>query len=264
MPDNPSPAFVLTVSGSDASGAAGLQADNRAIYAANAFPLNVVTALTLQTREGVQSVELSSPELVRMHLVALLNAYPVQVTKAGMLGNAGVVEVLAETLQQYPSLRLVLDPIVEASSGRPLLDNAGVNSLVELLVPHCYLITPNLPELATLVGKDEIKDDDQESDAANRLIDFGCHAVLVKGGHRPEGPCVDRLYRIGEWSEFSSERISTTNNRGTGCALASLIAGGLANGLALENSIEAGKQILTGSLEAHTGTKWPGSGPAFY
>ncbi|MDA1067396.1 MAG: bifunctional hydroxymethylpyrimidine kinase/phosphomethylpyrimidine kinase [Verrucomicrobia bacterium] len=251
------------MSGSDASGAAGLQADNRAIHAAGAFPLNVVTALTLQTEHGVESIDLTPPELVRMHLIGLLNTYPVSIIKAGMLGNASIVNVLAETLEQYPSVLLVLDPVIQATSGRPLLNEEGVAALLKNVIPRTFLVTPNLSELEVLAGRKDILNDPFERVAANDLLKTGCSAVLVKGGHRPEGPCLDRLYLSNDLIEFSSNRVSTRNTRGTGCALASLIAGGLAKGLNLENSIMTSKQLLTSSLEALAEFEWPGSGPAF-
>ena len=116
------PPFVLTVSGSDASGGAGLQADNRAIMSCGGFPLNVVTALTLQTPAGVQSIDVSEPELVRMHMIGLLKNYPVKSIKTGMLGSGGIVEILTEVISQYNSIPLVVDPVLRSTSGRPLLD----------------------------------------------------------------------------------------------------------------------------------------------
>jgi hydroxymethylpyrimidine/phosphomethylpyrimidine kinase len=255
--------FVVTVSGSDASGGAGLQADNRAIHATGAFPLNVITALTLQTTQGVESIDLIAPELVRMHLIGLLNTYPVRVIKAGMLGNAAIVNLLAETLEQYPGIKLVLDPVIQATSGRPLLDREGIDALLKKLIPRTFLVTPNLSELEVLVGGTVIENDELEKVAANDLLKTGCSGVLVKGGHRPKGPCIDRLYLSGEVIEFTSNRVSTLNVRGTGCALASLIAGGLAKGQGLEDSITTAKHILTSSLEAQAARKWPGAGPGF-
>jgi len=258
-----STSFVITVSGSDASGGAGLQADNRAIHATGSFPLNVVTALTLQSGRGVESIDLTPPELVRMHLIGLLNTYPVSVIKAGMLGCASIVNVLAEVLEQYPSVRLVLDPVLQATSGRPLLDGEGVAALLKNLIPRTFIISPNLSELDVLTGGTGISNDELEKTAASKLLEAGCLGVLVKGGHRPKGPCLDRLYVPDAVIEFSSDRISTVNTRGTGCALASLIAGGLANGLSLEDSITAGKNLLTSALKEQSESKWPGSGPAF-
>lgn len=257
------PAFVLVMAGSDASGHAGIQADNRAVHAAGAFPLNVITALTLQTGKGVQSIDVTSTELVRMHLIALLNDYPVTVIKAGMLGTAGHVKVLLEILEQYPGLRLVLDPVLRASSGRPLLEEAGIELLREKLLGHAFLLTPNLPELARLTGLSEVANGEEERHAVRLLMSRGCRSVLVKGGHRKGGEVIDRLYRHEEVTEFTRGSVRTRNDRGTGCALASLIAAGLARGLDLKSACGLAKDRLTWSLETQAPVDWPGAGPAF-
>lgn len=257
------PPFVITVSGSDASGAAGMQADNRAIHATGAFPLNVISALTLQTDLGVQSIDVSPPDLVRMHLINLLNTYPVSVMKVGMLGNSEIVEVVAEALEQFPDLRLILDPVIEASSGRPLLDGRGIEALVNQLLPRTFLLTPNLPELARLAGVCDVDTDRQEIDCVNVLLEKGCRSVLVKGGHRVGDNVEDRLYDSRGSKSYPSERIETKNSRGTGCALAALISGGLACGISLDDSISQAKSLLSESLDSHSGEDWPVSGPSF-
>ena len=257
------PPYVITVSGSDSSGAAGVQADNRAIHATGAFPLNVVTALTLQAGQGVQSVEITPPELVRMHLLNLINTYPVEVVKAGMLGSSGNVQVLSDMLNLYPEIRLVLDPVLEASSGRPLLDSEGVAALRDQLIPKAFLVTPNLPELFQLVPTEEGNSGAKEREAARWLIEQGCQALLVKGGHRGGSSSEDRLY-VGHGCEvYTASRILSKNTRGTGCSLASLIAGHLACGRSLQESVDLAKNQLSESLSARSKEDWLGAGPAF-
>ena len=263
MGDFLAPSFVITVSGSDASGSAGMQADNRAIHAMGAFPLNVVTALTLQTDQGVQSIDLMAPELIRMHLVGLLNSYPVKVIKAGMLGSGEIVQVLVDVLVQYPDVSLVLDPVLKASSGRPLLDRGGIELLRKELLLRTLLITPNLPELAELAGLGEMNSSEQEGEAAQILLKLGCQAVLVKGGHRSGEAAIDRLFNHAGFVEFTSKKIVTQNTRGTGCALASLIAGGLANGLEMTVAVDLSKKKLSASLDSQVDEIWPGRGPGF-
>ena len=255
--------FVITVSGSDASGAAGLQTDNRAILAAGAFPLNVVTALTLQTSRGVESMDLVSPDLIRMHLLGLLREYPVSVIKAGMLGQADTVGVLVEVLSQYPDLKLVLDPVCQATSGRPLLDPEGLQILKDQLLPKTYLLTPNIPELELLSDRTDVQSKKAEIGAVNGLMEQGCQAVLVKGGHREDEDCVDRLYSGSKVTEVSADRVITENTRGTGCALASLIAGKLAVGTELTSAVSEAKEVLTQALKANSTDLWPSSGPGF-
>lgn len=263
MPGSPSPALALVVAGSDASGHAGIQTDNRAMLAAGVFPLNVITALTLQTGKGVESIEVTSSELVRMHLIALLNAYPVKVLKAGMLGSVGNVSVLIEVLEQYPDIHLVLDPVLSASSGRPLLEKEGVEKLRQGLLKHCYLLTPNLPELAQLSGMPEVSSDEEEKYAVEELLSAGCKAILVKGGHRQGDQALDRLYQKGVVAELAAKSVTTFNDRGTGCALASLIAAGLVQGFDLESACRKAKTMLSRSLENQAVVDWPGAGPSF-
>jgi hydroxymethylpyrimidine/phosphomethylpyrimidine kinase len=252
--------YVVTLSGSDASGNAGLQADNRAIHAMGGFPLNVVTALTLQTESGVQSIDTTAPELIRMHLFGLLNSHPVKVIKAGMLGNAEIVGVVVEALRQYPSIKLVLDPVLQATSGRPLLDEGGINAMLTDLLPMTYLLTPNLPELARLTGLAEPFSNEMEQMAAEQLLQCNCKAVLVKGGHRTGDLATDRLYQTSGVSDYRVPRIETTNTRGSGCALASLIAACLAKGKSLEEAVSDSKAVLSASMRRPAGI---GNGTAF-
>lgn len=261
--DTESTCFVLTLSGSDASGSAGLQADNRAIHALGAFPLNVVTALTLQTDKGVQSIDITAPELVRMHVLGLLNSYPVEVIKAGMLANAATISVLVDVLRQYPKIKLVLDPVIRATSGRPLLDEEGLEVLVSDLLPLAYLVTPNLPELKQLTACPESVTIGIEREAARQLLDNGCQSVLVKGGHRDGDLATDRLYQSSGVTEYSQPFVVSRNTRGTGCALASLIAARLARGEGLELAIERSKAALTDSINQQSVVDWVGNGPAF-
>lgn len=254
---------MLTLSGSDASGRAGLQADNRAIHAMGAIPLNVVTALTLQTDAGVQSIDITAPELVRMHLLGLLNSYPIEVIKTGMLGSAVTISVLVDTLRQYPKIKLIVDPIIRATSGRPLLNEEGFETLVSDLLPLAYLATPNLPELKQLTNCREPITKGTELVAAQKLLENGCHSVLVKGGHRDGDMATDRLYQSSGVTEYSQPFVVSRNTRGTGCALASLIAARLARGDALELAIEQSKVALTESINLQSGVDWGGNGPAF-
>ena len=254
----------MTVSGSDASGGAGLQADNRAILSCGGFPLNVVTALTLQTPAGVQSIDFSDPDLVYRHLTGLLKAYPVQAIKTGMLGSGPIVKTLIETVSRYPEIPLVVDPVLRSTSGRPLLDEDGIQELKNGLLPKCDLLTPNLMELAELTGRDGILSGSEERAAARQLLETGCRAVLVKGGHREGDSVSDKLYSRDGEREFPGQRVDTPNTRGTGCSLASGIAAGLAAGRDLASAIYQAKSMVQNNLKLHKKVFWPGHGPAVY
>ena len=256
------PPFVLTVSGSDASGGAGLQADNRAILSCGGFPLNVVAALTLQSPHGVQSIDISHPDLVRKHVTELLNAYPVKAIKTGMLGSGSIVRTLKKVLSRYTEIPLVVDPVLRSTSGRPLLDEDGIQELKSSLLPLCDLVTPNLTELAELTGRDVVLSGSKEREAAQQLLQTGCKAVLVKGGHRQGDRATDCLYNGEGEMDFPGQRIATPNTRGTGCSLASAIAAGLAAGRDLASAIDRAKSLLQSNLKLHKDVVWPGSGPA--
>lgn len=254
----------MTVSGSDASGGAGLQADNRAILSCGGFPLNVVTALTLQFPAGVQSIDFSDPELVRRHLNGLLKAYPVQAIKTGMLGSGPIVKTLIETVSRYPEIPLVVDPVLRSTSGRPLLEEDGIQELKNGLLPKCDLVTPNLMELDELTGRDVVLSESEERAAARQLLETGCRAVLVKGGHRKGDSVSDTLYSKNGIHEFPGQRVDTPNTRGTGCSLASGIAAGLAAGRDLASAICQAKSMVQNNLKLHEEDVWPGHGPAVY
>lgn len=238
-------AYVLTISGSDSSGCAGMQADNRAIHAAGAMPLNVITANTLQTPAGVLSSCLVDASLVEAQIRALLDAYPVAAIKIGMLGSAAVVDAVASVLSDYPNPFVVLDPVILSTSGSELLDADGLARLNAALMPHVDLVTPNLDEQL-------------------HIRPTGRTAVLVKGGHSGCDQCCDVLILpSGERLEFSETRVDTLNSRGTGCVLSAAIAAFRAQGQGLEESVASAKTILYDALKTRKGVSYHGAGPSF-
>ncbi|ADE55715.1 Phosphomethylpyrimidine kinase [Coraliomargarita akajimensis DSM 45221] len=236
--------YVLTVSGSDSSGCAGMQADNRAIHAAGAMPLNVISANTLQTPEGVVSVDFVEPTLIEKQMRALLDAYPVAAVKLGMLGQAAIVDAVAGVLADYPTVFVVLDPVLLSSSGAQLLDSEGLAVLNSALMPHVDLLTPNLDEQVHVLPAAET-------------------AVLVKGGHADGDVCEDVLIRpkVAPVS-YRAQRVETVNARGTGCTLSSGIAARVAQGIELAEACQLAKDALTESLRANMAKCFTGAGPA--
>ena len=254
------PVFVLTISGSDSSGGAGLQADNRAILAAGAFPLNVITAVTLQTPAGVEAVECISAPFVVNQLRRLLDAYPVAAVKSGMLASQAIAEGCAEVLEDFPEIPYVLDPVLLSTSGHPLLPASAVALLRDRLMPRATLTTPNLDELFALApsaaGADPVR-------VGLELAKACGQSMLIKGGHRGGDACEDWLLGPGGTREsFTSERINSNNLRGTGCALSSAIAARLAGGYSLSAAVKWAKAMLADSLKRNATTKWTGAGPA--
>jgi len=257
------PVYILTIGGSDSSGGAGMQADNRAIHAAGAFPLNVLTAVTLQTPDGVEAVTPLSADFVETQVRALLRAYPVAAIKSGMLANAGIAARVADVLISYPEIPYVLDPVLCATSGRRLLDTGGLVQLRDRLMPRALLTTPNLDELAALAGR-TLPDTESMLAAGVSLARHVGSSILLKGGHATGAMSEDVLLRAdGTQARFFADRIGTLNSRGTGCALSAGIAARIALGRDLTEAIKGAKQALGASLEAQATSTWCGPGPAF-
>jgi hydroxymethylpyrimidine/phosphomethylpyrimidine kinase len=233
---------VLVVAGLDPTGGAGLVADLEAVAAAGARGWAVAAALTAQGRRGARGFEPVSEAMLLAQIDALVDGDRPRAVKTGMLASAALVRTLANRLAGPPLRRvpLVVDPVLAASSGAPLFDPGG-QPLGEVYLPiltRAWLATPNLPELALLTG-DDVSTDDAAVRAARRLP---ARAVLVKGGHR-EGAPVDLLVQRGRVTRFTGRRRPGTA-RGTGCRLASAIAGGLACGLPLEDAVRRAKAIV--------------------
>ena len=260
----PAPHYVVTISGSDSSGGAGMQTDNRAILAAGAFPLNVITAVTLQTPDGVIAVRCLPATFVREQLQTLLQAYPVAAIKSGMLGNVAITRQVADVLSYFPQIPYVLDPVLCATSGHPLLDRAGIALMREHLMPRATLTTPNLDELAIL-AKMELPGNKSRFAAGRKLARDTGRPLLLKGGHHVGPHSRDwLLYPDESRQSFSARRVDSINTRGTGCALSALIAARLARGDLLETAIAYAKRKLNHTLRAQARRDWRGPGPAMF
>lgn len=237
--------YVLTISGSDSSGCSGLQADNRAIHAAGAMPVNVVTANTLQTPSGFQELNLISSDVVVRQMRALLQSYPIGAIKIGLIGTAQRVEAVARVLSEFPDPFVILDPIISTSSGRELLDESGLVVLNRKLMRHVDLLMPNLEESPYVEPGPET-------------------SVLLKGGHADGDDCTDVLIEAdGTRLFFSSPRVNTKNARGTGCSLSSAIAARIALGESLPTAVRLAKDWLQKGLQENVIKNFAEQGPAF-
>jgi hydroxymethylpyrimidine/phosphomethylpyrimidine kinase len=230
---------VLIVAGSDSGGGAGIQADVKSVTALGAFAATAVTALTAQNTLGVHGVVPVDPDFVALQMRVVLTDIGADAIKTGMLGSSAVIRAVASTLGELcPSVPLVVDPVMIAKGGHPLLEPDAASALASLLVARAALVTPNAPEAEALTGI-AVRGVDDLPRAADRLLALGAGAVLVKGGHLPGDVVVDLLRTAdGVERRFESERIATTSTHGTGCTLASAIAAGIADGLRLEDAVE--------------------------
>lgn len=231
------PARVLTIAGSDCSGGAGLQADLKTITMLGGYGMSAVTAITVQNTLGVRAIEVLSPELVAGQIAACVDDIGVDAVKIGMLGSAAVAHAVADALALV-DVPVVLDPVMVATSGGVLADGETVAAMARLMA-RATLVTPNGPEVAALGGE--------------AALVARCRAVLLKGGHGDGDALVDRLIVGGDEQVWTHPRLDTRHSHGTGCTLASAIACGLGQGLALAEAVARGIAFVQAALRAAPG-----------
>jgi hydroxymethylpyrimidine/phosphomethylpyrimidine kinase len=244
------PPVVLTIAGFDPSCGAGVTADIKTIAAHGCYGTACITALTVQTTEGVRRLEPVSAQTVRDTLRALAADMPPAAIRIGMLGSAEVVEAVAEFLDSTKPPNVVLDPIFYATSGAALLDQPGRERLAKLLLPLSYVITPNIDEAAALTGL-AVTNLDQMKTAARKLHEMGAQNVVITGGHleRPTDVLSAALPEGNfEQLEFASDRVRSTSTHGTGCAFATALAANLAQGRQLQYAIVLAKAYVTKAI----------------
>jgi len=255
---------VLVVAGSDSSGGAGLTRDVQALDAFGADALAVVTAVTAQSDHRVLAIHPVPPAILRAQIAGAFESRVPDAIKIGMLVNRETVEAVAGAIEEalgslaaVPSIPIVTDPVLVSSSGGVLLDEEGRRALVDRLLPLTALLTPNVQEAAVLLGLPVAQDGAELDDQAQRLLDLGPRAVLLKGGHSSESQAIDRLARRGQMlRRIASPRIQASR-RGTGCALASAIAAQLAAGVALEESCRHAQGYVGACIRAAMDTGHP-------
>lgn len=236
----------MTIAGSDSGGCAGIQADLKTFSALGVFGASVITAITAQNTREVRGVEVLSPELVEMQLCAVLEDMKVDVVKTGMLPSAGIIEAVTRTVGRY-GIPMVVDPVMVATSGARLTA-ASISGAFLASLDKFTIITPNIPEAEALSGV-EIKGIDDMEIAARVLLENGCPAVLIKGGHLMGELATDVLFMVdSEPLEFVSPHIDTINLHGTGCTLSSAIAGFIALGDSLATAVAKAKEYVTDAI----------------
>ena len=240
---------ALTIAGSDSGGGAGIQADLKTFAALGVYGTSAITAITAQNTRGVFAVEALSPALVTAQIAAVLDDIPPGAVKIGMLATAGIVEAVAAALAGYRG-PVVLDPVMVAKSGDPLLAREAEAALRARLVIRADVLTPNLPEAARLLGVPPAQDAAEAVAQGQALLAAGAGAVVMKGGHAPGAICTDYLVTPAGVVEMAQPRIETRNTHGTGCTLSSAIAAGLAAGMDLEAAVRRAQAWLHGAIRA--------------
>ena len=232
------PGKVMVVAGSDSGGGAGIQADLKAIMAQGAYATTAISALTAQNTQGVQDIFDVPPAFVVSQMTSILSDIDADIIKTGMLATRATIEAVAEARDRLaPKLPMIVDPVMVATSGDPLLAEDAIAALASLLVRCALIVTPNLPEASLLVGRDTDTLDDMKR-AADKLMQGGAHAALIKGGHSSaSGHSVTDLLALQSGMHvFEQARIETTNTHGTGCTLASALSGQLARAMVSEGA----------------------------
>ena len=239
---------ALSIAGSDSSGGAGIQADIKTMSAHGIYAMTAVTALTAQNTCGVKSILESTPEFLENQLDAVFSDIFPDAVKIGMVSSAQLIRVIAQKLKQYDAKKIVLDPVMVATSGSRLMRNEALEALKSELFPLADVITPNIPEAEVLVGERIKNSEDMEKAAKSLYAAYNC-AVLLKGGHGTDKGS-DVLCRNGVCTWFKGIPIENPNTHGTGCTLSSAIASNLAKNMELEAAIKAAKDYITGALLA--------------
>lgn len=245
---------ALTIAGSDPCGGAGLQADLKTFHQFGVYGEAVVTLITVQNSVALERVETLAPDLVLAQIRAVLADMPPRAAKTGALGNAAVMEAVADAVRET-AFPLVVDPVMISKHGAPLGDIASFKQLIA----RAYLLTPNLHEASELVGF-PVDDRDSMHRAAEVLIGMGARNVLVKGGHLA-GDALDVLVMEGgEVQEFSCARIDTPHTHGTGCTYSAAITAELAKGSGLMQAVSLAKIFVTEAIRTNP-ELGHGSGP---
>jgi hydroxymethylpyrimidine/phosphomethylpyrimidine kinase len=242
-------ANALTIAGSDSGGGAGIQADLKTFSALGVYGASVVTAITAQNTRAVAAIEEVSPALVAAQIEAVLGDIAIGAIKVGMLFSPATVAAVAGALD-CTDAPVVLDPVMIAKSGDALLTPPAVVALVDEMLPRATVLTPNLPEAASLLGEDEAATPDEMTAQGRRLTALGPRAVLMKGGHGRGATCTDLLVTGDDVIRLDAPRLATRNTHGTGCSLSSAIAAGLARGLPLPAAVREAHAWLHAAIRA--------------
>ncbi|MBI3975846.1 MAG: bifunctional hydroxymethylpyrimidine kinase/phosphomethylpyrimidine kinase [Armatimonadetes bacterium] len=237
---------ALSIAGSDSGGGAGIQADLKTFSALGVFGMTAITALTAQNTTGVAGIVELSPQFVAEQIDMVVADIGVDAVKTGMLANAGIIDAVADRLRHHRLPNLVVDPVMIAKSGAPLLRPEAMDALKHLLLPLATVVTPNLHEAGAITGM-EIRTVSEMEEAARRIAALGPRYVVVKGGHR-QADAVDVLYDGRVFTYLRQARIPTLHTHGTGCIFAAATAAQLAKGDKPPAAVRRAKAFITAAI----------------
>jgi len=240
---------ALTIAGSDSGGGAGIQADLKTFQELDVFGMTAITAVTAQNTLGVQGVQPIPKEIIAAQIDSVAQDLGVDALKTGMLFSSEIIKTVAEKIRLYGWEKVVVDPVMIAKGGAPLLQQEAITAVKEYLLPCAYIVTPNIPEAEDLTGV-TIHTEADKIVAAKELIRLGVKNVIIKGGHGHEAnESTDLLFDGTDTYTFTSKRIPTKNTHGTGCTFSAAITAGLAKGLSVYESVKIAKSFITAAIE---------------
>ena len=252
---------ALTVAGSDCSGGAGIQADLKTFSAHGVFGMSVIVSVVAENTSRVIDIQDVTPDMIKKQMDAVFEDIDVDAVKVGMLSQPCCMLAVAEKLREYKPENIVVDPVMYAKNGCPLMEPAAIETLIGTVIPIADVLTPNIPEAEKITGG-RIRTLADMEEAAKAIHTMGCRAVVVKGGHAA-GNAVDVLFDGKEICHFDTARIDTKNTHGTGCTFSSAVASQLARGMGLREAVRKAKDYVTMAI-GHSLDIGKGCGPTHH
>lgn len=243
----PCPPKSLTIAGSDSGGGAGIQADLKTFASLGVYGTSAITAVTSQNTLGVTDIVNVPAKSVISQIEAVISDIGTDSIKIGMLSNASIVNAVSSYISQSNFEKVIVDPVMISKSGYKLLSESAIKSMIKMLIPISFIITPNIPE-ASIISKTKIHSIESAKIAAKKIVKLGAKACIVKGGHF-DGPPVDVFYDGKKYETFKSERINTKNTHGTGCTFSAAIAAYIAKGEDIISAISKSKNYINCAIQ---------------
>ncbi|WP_067726562.1 bifunctional hydroxymethylpyrimidine kinase/phosphomethylpyrimidine kinase [Oceanobacillus damuensis] len=249
---------ALTIAGTDPSGGAGIHADLKTFQELKSYGMSVITSVVAQNTTGVQAIHHVPLDMIEQQLDSVISDIPVHAFKTGMIANIDMMKIAARKIPEIKA-PYVMDPVMVATSGDPLIEQSARDFLREQLLPLTTVVTPNIPEAEYLIGE-KIETVEDMKQAAELIVEkYRAGAALVKGGHL-QGEAIDFLYDGSKVHTFSAERINTKNTHGTGCTYSAAITAYLSQGLPLYDAVDRAKHFVTAAIQ-HSFPIGSGNGP---
>ena len=252
---------VLSIAGSDCSGGAGVQADLKTFAAHGVFGMSVIVSVVAENTSRVIDIQDVTPDMIKKQIDAVFEDIGTDAVKVGMLSQSVSMEAVANKLKEYKPGNVVIDPVMVAKNGCPLMQPDSMETLIKEVLPLADVLTPNIPEAEKIAGMRIFSTSDMEN-AARKIAELGAKNVLVKGGHAV-GEAVDVLFDGDKCTHFTAQRINTKNTHGTGCTYSSAIASNLAQGMDLNDAVDKAKDYVTTAIR-HSLPIGKGCGPTHH